>query len=261
MMSAPAVTSALASERCRLDGQRSASTPQCRKTTTVSAVLRGAPDLLHEPRDVLRGREPRLPRARGPRRDQVVVEDLRRADDRDPLAVHRLPERGVRALRVRARADDREPVALRRRERVAEALTPRSPSRGCSRATRRRPSRRASAANALGGARKTNSLTAALPPFVIAVSRLTTARSACPSTGSIGSEHGRGRGRELVRQDAFEVDVAAEREDDLLAASERPSRPGREPPRSPRRRTPRTSPKPAARSASTSSERAARRVM
>ena len=81
----------------------------------------------------------RAPACPGPRsrRDQVVVEHLRRADDRDPLAVDRAPERPVRLLAVEPDADDREAVAPGRRERVAQPAR-RSPSRGCSPSTRRR---------------------------------------------------------------------------------------------------------------------------
>ena len=222
MMSAPAVTSALASDRWRLDGQRSPSTPQCRKTTTVSAVLRARRTSSTSRGTIFADASPGLPRARGPRRDQVIVEDLRRSDDRDPLPVHRLPERGVRALRVQAGADDREPVALRRRHRVAEARLPvvhavvvreRRDVDRASAQGRERARRRAEDELLDGGAAPVRDRGLEVDDREVGL----------PEHGLDGIEHGRRRRRELVRQDAFEVDVPAEREDDLLAASERPS--------------------------------------
>ena len=76
---------------------------------------------LHEPRGVLRGREPGLAGTGGPRRDQLVVEHLGGADERDALPVDRAPERAIRLFRAQPDPDDREAVAARGGERVAEA--------------------------------------------------------------------------------------------------------------------------------------------
>ena len=77
-----------------------------------------------EARHVLRGGEPGLSGPGGPGADQVVVEHLRRAEDRDALAVDCPPVRRVRLSVVAADPDDREAVAPGRRERVAEAGLP-----------------------------------------------------------------------------------------------------------------------------------------
>ena len=56
----------------------------------------------------------------------------------------------------------------------------------------------ARAANALGGARNTNVFVVGEPPFVNAVSRFTTARSAPAEHGLDGSEHARMRARSFA---------------------------------------------------------------
>ena len=81
-----------------------------------------------------------------------------------------------------------------------------------------------SAANALGGVRNTNVLPAAAPPFVTAVSRFATAMSASPSTGCDRLRAGpSGSAASFDCEDALEVHVSAEGEDDRLSAAERPA--------------------------------------
>ena len=63
---------------------------------------------------------PGLPGTGGPRRDELVVQNLGRADDGDPLAVDGAAERTVGLRVVATDADDRKAVPLRGRERVAE---------------------------------------------------------------------------------------------------------------------------------------------
>ena len=202
--------------------------------------------LAHRPQEawlVLRRGEPGLAGPGRPRGDQVVVEDLGRPEDRDALTVHRPPVRRIRLPVVAADADDREPVPLRRGERVAEPRhaevhavvvghgsdvdrpAPKRGERGRGRAEGER----------LRGRRRR--------PFVTAVSRLTTARSARSQHGRDRLEHAGRRGRELRLEDALEVDVPAEGEDDRLAAPELPARGRRvraaSAPRTPARRRPR----------------------
>ena len=75
----------------------------------------------------------------------------------------------------------------------------------------------ASAEKALAGARNTNSFAAAVPPFVTAVSRLTTARSARRRIGPIEARTTFGPARSSDADRALEVHVTAEREHDRLA--------------------------------------------
>ncbi len=94
-----------------------------------------------------------------------------------------------------------KPIALRALRASRGARTRRSPSRGCSPSTRRRRRRHGGPRRLLGGARKTNSFEAGVPPFVTAVSRFTTARSARRSTGAI----------EAMTSAGFDCELCAER--------------------------------------------------
>ncbi len=189
-------------------------------------ALAGAPDLLEQPRDGLRGGEARLRRPGGPALDEVVVQDLRRGEDRDALSPHGLPVRRVCLLAVEPDADDREAVAPRSRERVAQARlsevhtvvvghrrdVDRSAVERLERARRRAEGERL---RGRGPAVRHRCLEVDHRDVGLVQDRLD------------GSEQSRGAGGKPRRENALEVDVPAESQDDRLAAPERPALGGR----------------------------------
>ena len=117
----PRATSALARLFWRLDGQVSSSTPQCRKTTTVSEVARARSTSWTS-------RETSFADARPGFRGPAVHAEMRWSSSTcvAPMIAMRWPSDlvrygAVRARRVEPRADDREAVPLGGGERVAQA--------------------------------------------------------------------------------------------------------------------------------------------
>ena len=188
----------------------------------MSAALLRAPDLLEQPRDGLRRGEARLPGPGGPALDEVVVEHLRRGEDCDALASHGLAVRRVGLLAVAPDADHREAVAPRRSERVAQARLSEVHAvvvghrRDVDRPAAERLERargRAEGERLRGGgaAVRHRGLEVDHRDVGLLEDRLD------------GSEQSRGTSGQPRRENALEMDVSAEGEDDRLPASERPA--------------------------------------